>query len=281
MLHSTSGETSPWRLFPILARMELDTKERTKFFGLARQRACAIGSGPRKGRSAFRPCTSHALRKDTDIPHDSFLRRGIDPDRPVMALWPCVKSVIRWSDRLHHGLFAFDVLHVLYINTIRYMQETFLDLLTPTKQKLLDDRVCALSPFRDPVTGQTSPKVTSLTRIGYLSGEQRVQHLFVWLHAIGSKAEIFCDDHRADVLRCISSLQVMCFSVRGKRPFTEAEHRFVNPTCTHDTLSRCCPRCHPRHTHTMCPTTCPTTHFHGVGTSGTTTVYNSIDPWRR
>jgi hypothetical protein len=121
----------------------------------------------------------------------------------------------------------------LYINSIRYLQEALLDLLTPTKQKLLDARVLAFSPFRNPVTGQTSPKVTSLTRIGYLSGEQRVLHLFVWSHAVGSTAEIFEEGLREFVLKSICSLQVMCFAVRGKRAFTEAEHRYAYLHDTH------------------------------------------------
>ena len=51
-----------WHLYPVLTRVELDTKERYKFFGCCRQRACGIGSGPRRGRSLLRSCTSHARR---------------------------------------------------------------------------------------------------------------------------------------------------------------------------------------------------------------------------
>ena len=53
---------STWHLYPVLARVELDTKERYKFFGCQRQRACGIGSGPRRGRSIFRRCTPHSHR---------------------------------------------------------------------------------------------------------------------------------------------------------------------------------------------------------------------------
>jgi hypothetical protein len=58
------GAPCEWHLFPFLTRMEFDTKERYKFFGCARQRACGIGSGPRQGRSCIRPCTPHSLRPD-------------------------------------------------------------------------------------------------------------------------------------------------------------------------------------------------------------------------
>ena len=254
-LHSNTGERVKWHLQPVLARMEFDTKERTKFFGLTRQRACGIGSGPRKGRSLFRACTPHSTREGTPRP-DSRMRHGLNPQRPVTALKRCKHSVLQWPGRIYHGLFAYDVLHVLYINAIRYFQEAVLDLLTPAKQKILDDRVRAFTPFRDPVTGRTTPKVTSLTRIGYLSGEQRVQHLFAWAHAVGSQAKIFLPELREHVVRCMCSLQVMCFTVRGKRAFTEREHR-----CVQDMPPRGFPRhpstisphdMHPRHAPTTC-----------------------------
>ena len=89
-------------LFPVLARMELDTKERFKFFCCARQHACAIGSGPRQAHSALRPCTPHSLRGDlaakrqlagnTDCEEtaqeaaNSLSRRGIHPYRQCTAL---------------------------------------------------------------------------------------------------------------------------------------------------------------------------------------------------
>ena len=266
-LHTTSGDRVQWTLLPVLARMEFDTKERYKFFGLARQRACGIGSGPRKGRSLFRQCTPHSFREETPTP-DSLRRHGIHPERPVTALKGCKHSVIQWPDRMYHGLFAFDVLHVLYINAIRYFQEAALDLLTPTKQKILDERVRAFTPFRNPVTGETTAKVTSLTRIGYLSGEQRVLHLFVWSYAVGSKAEIFEEALREHVIRCICSLQVMCFTVRGKRAFTEREHRCVSTIVFHDTR--------PRHPSTTCLHDMSSPHYLYPRLFPTTPVHDTL-----
>ena len=62
VLADENGVESNWHLYPVLARIELDTKERYKFFGCARQRACGIGSGPRRGRSVLRSCTRHSSR---------------------------------------------------------------------------------------------------------------------------------------------------------------------------------------------------------------------------
>jgi len=62
ILADEQGLESKWHLYPVLARVEVDTKERYKFFGCSRQRSCGIGSGPRRGRSALRNCTRHSLR---------------------------------------------------------------------------------------------------------------------------------------------------------------------------------------------------------------------------
>ena len=243
MCYSGAGEE--WWLFPILARMEFDTKERYKFFGCHRQRSCGIGSGTRKGHSAFRKCTPHSSRIDLhrkrkivagEIPASdetieesarSLQRRGIHPYHVCTALQHARHCVLQWPERIHHGLFAFDVMHCLYINCIGYLQDALLSLLTPKGKQLLNTRVKSFTSFRNPHDGKTTTTVSSLTSIGYMTAEMKVVHLFIWSHAIGSKAMIFVEELRRDVLLSVSSLQVMCFSVRGNRPFSEAEHRYI------------------------------------------------------
>ena len=126
-------------MFPFLAKMEFDTKEPTKFFGQAREHACAIGSGPRKGRSAFRSCTPHASRhdvnrkflvidgvtpateQDVQAAEDSLRRRGIHPHNRCTALKNLVHCVISWPGRMYYGLVGFDVMHIVYLNWIKYL----------------------------------------------------------------------------------------------------------------------------------------------------------------
>ena len=135
-----SGTREDWLLFPVLARMEFDTKERTKFFGLSRERACGIGSGPRKSCSALRPCTPHSdtsAREDLDRLRmidevgklsdleNSLKRRGLHPHLTCTALTGKRPSLIRWSGRIYCGLFAYDVLHCLYLNCIGYLHILF------------------------------------------------------------------------------------------------------------------------------------------------------------
>ena len=240
-----SGVRAKWLLFPVLARMEFDTKERSKFFGCARERACGIGSGPRKGCSVLRPCTPHSSRKDlhrqrmlvagqepradesVDEAVKSLQRRGLHPYHICTALTGARPAVIRWPGRIYHGLFTFDVMHHLYLNCIGYLQEALLDLLEPKKKNELNKRLRTFTTFRNPRDGSATPKVTSLTNTGYLTAEQKVHHLFVWSHAIGSKATIFPENLRSDVLKSICNLQILCFTVRGKLPFTAAEHKYI------------------------------------------------------
>ena len=160
------------------------------------------------------------------------------PHRRCQALSQCRHSIIPWPGRLYHGLVAFDVLHILYLNWIKHLQETLLSTMTPTHQQLLDKRVRSFFAFVKPDDGSTSRKVTSLSRIGFMSAELRVLHLFLWSHAVGSKAEILRPEIRDNALSAICSLQVMCFSVRAKLPFTEAEHRCCVPT--NDTCNDTC-----------------------------------------
>ena len=136
LLRGTADGTSvdiERHLFPIVCRMEFDTKERTKFFCCDKQHACGIGSGPRQGHSVLRPCTPHASRADlaekrraasdpSDALHDaavaSLKRRGIHPSRQCTALMGLQYCLLTWPGRIHHGLFAFDCLHTLYLNTV-------------------------------------------------------------------------------------------------------------------------------------------------------------------
>ena len=46
-------------------------------------------------------------------------------------------------------------------------------------------------------------------------------------HAIGHRALLFPEGVRNDLLLAVTSLQIVCFVTRGKRPFTVAEHNYV------------------------------------------------------
>ena len=236
------GHTRTWLLYPVFARSELDTKERYKFFGLARQRACGIGSGPRKGHSIFRQCTPHATRDDIDSKRQavaaggpdskaaeaSLLRRGLKPTITCTSvLVDCKDAILSFPYRLFGGLYAYDTMHHIFINTTGYYLEAIVDFLPPSKLRELDARSRKFAPFRDKLTGEAARRVPTVTKLSYLTAEQKVVCLYTMTHAIGHQALLFPEGIRASVLTAASSLQVIFFVTRGKRPFTEAEHNFV------------------------------------------------------
>ena len=238
-----SGQTCTWHLFPVLSRVEVDTKERYKFFGGQRQRSCGIGSGPRVGRSVFRPCTPHATRKDDiDLKRElsvtggakgraaaaSLARRGIHPFISCPAiLIDCKDAVLSLPGRMFGGLYAYDTMHTIFIGAIGYLLDAIVDLLTPSGLRELDKRSASFSCFRDPITGKTVRRVPRVSKLSFLTAEQRVVYLFTMAHAIGHRALLFPEAVRKDLLLAVTSLQIVCFVTRGKRPFTLAEHNYV------------------------------------------------------
>ena len=228
-------------LFPVLCRMEFDTKERFKFFCCARERACAIGSGPRQGHSALRFCTSHSTRADlivkmetalrpgcadAEAAADSLSRRGIHPTHRCTAITHLQHCVYRWPGRIYFGLFAFDVMHHLYINCTEYLLDAVLATMKPAKHKILDQRAKKYVSFRR-ANGVRSPQVRKLSSTAYLTAEKKVTALFMWPHALGSQAIILPAQVRRDALEAISSLQIICHSTRRLTPFTMTEHRYI------------------------------------------------------
>jgi len=150
-------------LFPIVCRMEFDTKERYKFFCCSKQRACGIGSGPRQGHSALRSCTPHSSRQDLPAKRrsaanpnsanhvdaaESLRRRGIHPFRRCTALMGRQHCLMRWPGRIHFALWSFDILHHLYLNCTGYLIDGLLGNMTPNQKRELDRRARSLGSFR-------------------------------------------------------------------------------------------------------------------------------------
>lgn len=125
------------------------------------------------------------------------------------------------------GLFAYDTMHTIFIGATGYMLEAALDLLPKSKHSQLDAVCAPFAPFRDKITGVAVRRVVQVTRLAYLTAEQKVICLFTIAHALGHRGEILPENIRHEVLTAIASLEIVCFVTRGKRSFTEAEHNFV------------------------------------------------------
>jgi len=139
----------------------------------------------------------------------------------------CSRATLSIPGRLFGGLFAYDIMHTVFIGAIQYLLDAIVDLLTPAKRVQLDSRSSELSPLRNPVTGKSVRRITKSTQLSYLTAEQKVIALFTMAHALGHRAEICPDETRHHVLTAISAMQIICRVTRGKKPFTEAEHNHV------------------------------------------------------
>ena len=155
-------------------------------------------------------------------------RRGLHPLHECTAILDdCSNATLSIPGRLFGGLFAYDIMHTVFIGAIGYLLEAILDLLTPSQKSQLDSRSNKLSPLRNTVTGTSVRRINKVTQLAYLSAEQKVIALFTMTHALGHRAAMCPDDVRHDVLTAMSSMQIICWVTRGKRPFTEAEHNHV------------------------------------------------------
>ena len=139
----------------------------------------------------------------------------------------CSRATLKFPGRLFGGLFSYDIMHTVFIGATGYLLEAIVDILPPSKQRLLDEHSKSLSALRNTLTGKSSRRIQKITQLAYLTAEQKVVALFIMAHALGHRASICPEAIRTDVLTAISSLQIVCSVTRGKRPFTEAEHNHV------------------------------------------------------
>ena len=158
----------------------------------------------------------------------SIRRRGLHPTITCTAIDDdCSRATLSIPGRLFGGLFAYDIMHTVFIGAIGYLLEAIVEILTPSQRLRLDSLSSKLSPLRNPVTGKSARRIQKITQLAYLTAEQKVIALFTMTHVLGHRASICPDDTRSDVLTALSAMQIICCVTRGKRPFTEAEHNHV------------------------------------------------------
>ena len=190
------------------------------------QAACSHGA-PRVSSAPFMP---RAAADDECSDHEeaaaSLARRGLHPYRKCTAILGLKHCLIRWPGRLYGGLFAYDALHILYINCISYLLDAVLATMPPRMKIELDYRFKRLTSFRDRF-GRTTVGVSKLSSTAYLTGEKKVAALFMWSHALGSKALLLKTKVRNNALIAFATLQTICYAVRGLRSYTVREYEYI------------------------------------------------------
>lgn len=185
----SNHEEVTWTLLPVVVAAQFDTKERYKFFANRAERCCAICSGPRKGRSAFRKGTPHAdrwpeiqrlqeladggakttrKRKQAEL---ALERKGFHAVKRCRLPSRCPQSLLSAPGRVFGGLVACDVMHTIFINWCSYFLSCVHGCLTTGMKQKLDQRAETLwGRFRNPETGETSraPKGAITSQVGWL-----------------------------------------------------------------------------------------------------------------
>ena len=96
----------------------------------------------------------------------SLRRRGLHPTMTCSAIVDCCSdATLSIPGRLFGGLFAYDIMHTVFIGAIGYLLEAITDNLVQSKRTQLDSRSNQLSPFRHPVTGKCVRRIIKCTHI--------------------------------------------------------------------------------------------------------------------
>ena len=77
----------------------------------------------------------------------SLRRRGLHPTIKCTAIIDeCSRATLSIPGRLFGGLFAYDIMHTVFIGAIGYLLEAVVAILTPSERLKLDSRSAKLSP---------------------------------------------------------------------------------------------------------------------------------------
>ena len=230
--------------FPRLGAMTLDTVERVKYFGLRSVRSCA-DCRLRKGRS----CARRAGRHDVDVLNNLFRwahstgttavtisqrskarkklqRHGFKHQTPC-ALHQythfCLVHVPQFPKKMFGALCTYERMHSFYIAFCTYAMDQLTACVQPSHLGRVEQIVKECQNFRDPLTGNTHPRLKSILAMTHLTAERRVRAMFYWAHILGTKAECIIPDLRTPALVVVATLQLMLIALRGHRSYSEQE----------------------------------------------------------
>ena len=101
--------------------------------------------------------------------------------------------------------------------------ELLVKLIEPKDYVKAHTQVRQCQHFRDPNTGKTHPRLTSVLKMQHLTAERRVRAMFYWAHVLGTNAEIVVEELRTTAQVAVATLQVLLIATRGHRSYTQKE----------------------------------------------------------
>ena len=209
-------------------------------------RACGICRF-RKGWSSLRKGTAHAKqhiqrlwRLAIDTPtsrrHDALhraqkrsreqlQRHGFDTKRRCTMLDHAQRILVRDPSVQRELLFAsvifYDLLH-WELNCCDYGFKALLGVMSKRMQLECDNNVSLLPMFRNP-DGSSIRRFRQVSKITYLTTARRLTLMFVWVHALGTRALMLPRVCRRPALVLLASMQIMILASQGRRAYTTQE----------------------------------------------------------
>jgi hypothetical protein len=233
-------------MFPRLGAMSLDTPERVKYFCLARNRACGY-CRLRQGRSVTRAATRHDPVQLSDMftranvstqnrdeqrqrkrARQKLSRHGWKSNKRCRLTDKADKCLVHVSlgDDVpppYAGLIQFEKMHTFFINYCTYCLDQLSQCVPKESYKIVAEGVNGCYQFRDPITGRTHPRLTTVLKMTHLTAERRVRAIFYWAHVLGTNATCIYEDVCAEAQAVVASLQLLLIATRGHRAYTESE----------------------------------------------------------
>ena len=230
--------------FPRLGGMTLDTPERTKYFGLQNMRSCGF-CRLRNGRSLARLSrrqdkhlilllmgwSTREAHTKVEISQRAKARAKLKRHgwnykrrcRLMDVAQHCLVDTPQFPNTPFSGLCHYERMHTFFINFCTYLLEILSELVPKENINLVHERVRRCHQFRDPFSGHTFPRLTSVLKMTHLTAERRVRAVFYWAHVLGTSADVIIPAMRTHAPVAVSTLQLVLIAVRGHRAYTSAE----------------------------------------------------------
>ena len=232
-------------LFPRIGAMSIDTPERVKYFGLRSVRACGI-CRLRKGRSVTRSSTRHDPREIeamyveacADVHtrplqsrrkrfRERLSRHGFDYKKRCRLTHHakrCLVHIPMFQPTLFGGLVRWEAMHIYYIQFCAWTLQNLVQCVPKNMYSYVAKVVQACNrTFRDPITGESHPRLRSVLRLKHFTAERRVRAIFYWAHVLGLHADVIVEPCRVHVQCVVAYLQLILIATRGHRSYTSHE----------------------------------------------------------
>lgn len=170
------------------------------------RRRNALGRAQKRAREQLQRHGFHRKQRCTLLDHaKNILLR--DPAIPRQLLF----ADVIFNDLLHWEL-----------NVCDYAFDAITGVMTPAMKMECDSNTRALPMLRKP-DGRRVRKFQMVSQNNYLTTSRRLTLTFIWIHALGSRADMLPRECRVPTLTALASLQTIILACHGRRSYSVQE----------------------------------------------------------